>query len=191
MNALFQGIILTGGQSKRMGHDKASLKYKGTDFLSYEINILNKNVERLMIVGDSTKYKGYGISVVDDIFSGKGPAGGIYTGLVHSNQDYNFVLSCDVPQIGNELILLLMDTYNGEDALICSHQGKIHPLVGIYNTKTRQHFKNSIDSGKLKLHQILKEMDSKFLDVPENLAHQITNINTKKEYTAFIRKPSE
>lgn len=182
MNSSYQGIILSGGTSSRMGTDKALLKYKSTDFIQMEINVLSQHVEEVMIIGDVDKYQSYNVPVFSDIITGKGPLGGILTGLAHSKLDHNIVLSCDVPKVESNFIKAMMKAYNGEDALVCSYEGKIHPLVGIYHRKALSELNKAILFDTLKVQDALDQLQCKYFKVPDHLAHQLQNINTPKDY---------
>ena len=141
-----------------------------------------------MIVGNSKTYENYGVQVHPDLIKEKGPVGGIYTGLFYSKQQTNLIISCDIPNIKKDLIEFLIREYKGEDALICSFQGKYHPLFGLYKKSTFTVFKKHIDQNELKLMNVLLKINYNTLEVPSSMIEQLTNVNTKQDYKNFLKK---
>ena len=88
-----QAIILAGGESRRMGSDKGMLKKDGKPFVQSIIEAVKPLTARIMIISSNKDYKRFGYPVYEDIVKGKGPVGGIYTGLNHSRYEYNLVLA--------------------------------------------------------------------------------------------------
>jgi len=90
-------IILAGGKSLRLGHDKITEKVGNTTLLEKVISRIDSLCKDIVIVtaeersfaesGDNPKIK-----TVSDIFPGRGSLGGIYTGLVKTEAFYNFVI---------------------------------------------------------------------------------------------------
>src|SRR5687767_15795429 len=91
-----QGIcILAGGQSRRMGRDKARLRVGGRTLLGH----VRRTAESL----------GLEVRVIrKDLVSRCGPLGGIYTGLKTSTHEAELFLSCDMPFVTADLLKRVM-----------------------------------------------------------------------------------
>src|SRR6266496_3170841 len=94
------GIILAGGKSSRMGTNKAFLRL-GNKYVIEILADLMKNIfsKMILITNEPALYKFLKIDIYEDIYKNKGPLGGIHSGLVNSQTEKNFVLSCDIPFI--------------------------------------------------------------------------------------------
>lgn len=137
---LYSCIVLSGGESRRMGQDKGSMIIQEKpmilhilDKLNYKINdavIVLNDIERVTIYeellnqySEDTIYNkfDYEISFVDDEIKGKGPLSGIMTGLKNIKTDYAIVLPCDSPYIEPNYIdkmFELLEETDFPDALI-------------------------------------------------------------------------
>jgi len=178
------GVILAGGQSSRMGTDKGLMLLNSEPMISYLIKLLKPIVEEVIIVAKSEKYKVFGLSVFPDKMALKGPVGGIYSGLFHSNTEKVFVVSCDTPFITQELVQLIIDADNGNDVVISKHNDKLEPLIGLYSKNGMDVFKNCIDQDKLKLIKVLDRLDTKIIDLDKSEVDSSVfyNINTPIEF---------
>jgi molybdopterin-guanine dinucleotide biosynthesis protein A len=105
MNSSIHGIVLAGGQSLRMGTDKALLPVKGKPLIRHICDTLEKVCGELTVVlpfGEPNRYKdvlNHSVHAATDRFPNKGPLAGIHTGLLALNDeaDYAFVMACDMP----------------------------------------------------------------------------------------------
>jgi molybdopterin-guanine dinucleotide biosynthesis protein A len=79
------GVILAGGQSRRMGgHDKALATLAGRPLIRHAIDRLRPQVNLLALNanGDPARFEGLGLPVVGDTIAGSvGPLAGIFAGL--------------------------------------------------------------------------------------------------------------
>src|SRR5215207_2671871 len=82
------GFILAGGQSRRMGTDKATLKWGETSLLDHMLQLLSTVADRVSVVGRGN---------FPDAIAGKGPLGGILTALQTTDSDFNLFLAVDLP----------------------------------------------------------------------------------------------
>lgn len=99
--------ILAGGQSRRMGTDKALLRLEldGPPLISMVIERLRGLSDDLFIV--STPRPGYadlGVPVVPDRYDDSGPLGAIATALCVAEQNVCLVVSCDMPFLNRKLL---------------------------------------------------------------------------------------
>ena len=91
------GFVLAGGASRRMGSDKASLPIGSERLVDRQIRLLRDVCRSASIIGPSDRFAGAGIRVYEDEIPGKGPLGGIYTGLRRARTEFSLFLSCDMP----------------------------------------------------------------------------------------------
>jgi len=103
------GFILVGGQSRRMGRNKALLRAGGRSLLERTIELLRPHVEEVTLLGPSKEYARFGLRVVPDRWPRGGPLGGLCTGLVVSAYDWNIFLACDLPLLEGRFLELLRE----------------------------------------------------------------------------------
>ncbi len=177
------GIILAGGKSSRMGHDKAMLLYKNKPFIAHSINALKPLVETILIVGDNKQYDPLGYNRVNDIVKDAGPLSGIVSGLQASATHYNLVVTCDVPLLTTEVLTLLTNAISNTDAII-QLKTQLHemPLLAIYPKSCLPVLEKSLFSGNRTIKIALENCTVKNVVVDSSLEKFIENINTKKQF---------
>ena len=149
-NKNFCGIILAGGKSSRMGVDKAELTLKGKTFLEIQVRKLQLlGAADIMISGKASDIPC--TRSVMDIYPGCGPLGGLYSCFVSTSQTYALVLSVDVPLISSSTLEKLLETHfgGGYDATILARDGRIEPLIAVYNTDNTGLLAELIENKKL------------------------------------------
>ena len=126
------GFILAGGQSSRMGADKAFLNFGGCTLLERAIAALGRVCD-VAIVGDPAKFSPYG-NVIEDAYPGRGPLAGIHAALTHSSAELNLVLAVDMPLVSTDLLAFLFASAESTDALVTvPHSARrFQPLCAVY-----------------------------------------------------------
>jgi len=149
-------IVLAGGKSSRLGIDKAFLRFnnrylieivicKLVDFFDQIIVVANDNIEKYNEIINNPK-----IIIKDDLIKGKGPLGGIHTGLKTAKSEYCFVLACDMPFVNADLIRHMLG-FNGFDAVVPMVDNFIEPLCAVYSKNNLELIKEQIERDDLKL----------------------------------------
>jgi molybdopterin-guanine dinucleotide biosynthesis protein A len=128
------GYILAGGQSSRMGRDKAMLAPGGTPLLMRTATLLAPLAGPPIIVGPPTRYSALGYDVIPDDAPSIGPLGGIATALRHSNQPWNLIVGCDLPFLTSLWLDYLIGraVESNADAVIPQSDAGAEPLCAMY-----------------------------------------------------------
>ncbi len=106
----FTVAVLIGGDSSRMGTDKATFEVDGIAMANRVASAAQQaGASQVLIIG-STQAKAKSITGVwkKDLFPGEGPLGGVITALKHAEHDSVVVLSCDMPFITSAVIQSLV-----------------------------------------------------------------------------------
>ena len=126
--------ILAGGQSSRMGRDKALLAPGGVPVLLRIAEIVAPLAGPPIIVGPPKRYAALGYNVIPDDAAGIGPLGGIATALRHSIQPWNLILGCDLPFITAKWLDYLIGRAieSNADAVVPQSAAGAEPLCAMY-----------------------------------------------------------
>src|SRR5262249_48484694 len=103
------GYVLVGGRSSRMGRDKALLPHHGLALAAGVAREVEHAAGQCALIGDPMRYQELGYPIIQDLYPGEGPLGGILTALSHSQSDWNIILACDMPRITHEFLTRLLD----------------------------------------------------------------------------------
>jgi molybdopterin-guanine dinucleotide biosynthesis protein A len=173
-------IILAGGRSTRMGTDKALLLINNKTLLENAIDICKSVCNNIIISSNFAEHENFGHKVIPDEIKNCGPIAGIYSCLKKSESDWNLVFSVDTAFVQKELIeFLIKNTYHF-DAVVPKHNKGQEPLVALYNKSVIPYIKNQLDSGDFKMQNLLKEINSKYINTQylvEKNPNMFSNLN--------------
>jgi len=128
----FSVIVLAGGQSKRMGRDKAALSWEQGDILSSLVARLLPLSDDVVVVSNTVRKIPEPARQVADIIPGKGPLSGIHAGLMYARHELVFVTACDVPFLVPALVPSIVQAVGLADGSVAVYKDKIEPLFACY-----------------------------------------------------------
>ncbi len=98
-------VIQAGGQSTRMGEDKALKKFLGRPLIQRVIERFAPIADELLVTTNRPHdYAFLGLRLAPDLVPGRGALGGLYTALASARGDMVAVLACDMPFASPSLI---------------------------------------------------------------------------------------
>src|SRR2546430_16784821 len=90
------GFVLVGGNSSRMGRDKAGLLVHGSTLAEHVAAAVAEAAGSATLIGPPERYGHLGIPVLPDLRPGSGPLGGILTALTASPAEWDLGAACDL-----------------------------------------------------------------------------------------------
>jgi len=183
------GLVMAGGESRRMGENKAFIVYHKKPQVYEAITLLNKICRNVFI---SCK-KEHGnlfntnISLIHDLDSAKGPMAGILAAFQQYPDKAWLVLPCDLPFIDLELVkYLLTKRVPGRPVtLFSSEGGRIEPLVSIWEPKSYEILQKSAARREYGITKCLSTCEIEIVKSPN--PEKLKNINTMQEYLSIPR----
>ncbi len=180
--------ILVGGKSSRMGSNKAFLELKGKTFIELQIELLREMFDEIFISANtSSEYEYLNLPIFKDVYPGKGPLGGIYTSLINSSSLHTFMLACDMPFVGPELIKHLKDLTKEYDVVIPKSEKGLEPLHAFYSKNCIDPIKRSLDENNLRIISFFPHVKVKIVELDsmassDRFKNSIKNLNTIDDY---------
>jgi molybdenum cofactor guanylyltransferase len=160
------GVVLAGGQSSRMGRDKALIEVDGRTMLDRGIDLLRPHVREVLVIADPGKYETTHATVIPDQEPGLGPLGGIVTALKRARYVRLLVIACDLPNLNDRLLTRLKIALDeGHDAVVPKHEGHIEPLAAAYHRSGIDAFETCMKRRVLKMSDALAQVRTAWLDV--------------------------
>ena len=154
-----------------MGSCKALETICGKSLLERVIERLKPISSQILIVTSQEQYDllaSFETEAVVDVYPGKGPLGGIYTGLLASESQYSIVVACDMPFLNVELLHYMAELSLGFDAVIPRKgKGKIEPLHAIYSKNCLTTIKTELEHNHLKIYQALDRLRIRYIERAE------------------------
>jgi molybdenum cofactor guanylyltransferase len=180
--AVFTGVVLLGGASRRYGSDKAFALHDGQPMGQRMIDTLVRaGADPLMTVGGSDR--GFGLPHVKDQYPGEGPLGGLLSAFSHVTTDLLVALACDLPFLQPASILRLVDTAVAEPemAAVVAFSDRLEPLCACYRLAecwpSAQHL---FDSGERSLMEFLKSIKVRSVLLPDR--NELRNVNRAEDH---------
>lgn len=160
------GVILAGGQSSRMGRDKALIELDGRTMLDRSIDLLRPHVREILVIGDPAKYILHNATVIPDEQPGKGPLGGIVTAIARARYVRLLVLACDMPGINDRLLVHLKKELDRDgDVALPRHRSMIEPLAAAYHRHAIDAFEECLRNNVLKMSDAIARVKPVYLDI--------------------------
>lgn len=181
------GVILAGGQSARMGENKAFVSFAGKPIIEILIGRLSDIFKDVIIVANKPDpYLKYGLEVIRDAVKPCGPLGGIYTALTFSRTRLNFIVACDMPFFNKEIARFMVNEAHLYDVVIPRHAGKLEPLCAVYSENCIRLIEKGITAGNVKVTSFINEVKTRIVDESEIAQFDLdgnafTNVNTKDD----------
>jgi molybdopterin-guanine dinucleotide biosynthesis protein A len=146
------GFVLAGGQSKRMGRDKALLELDGRALIEHMLEKLRGLGLQARICGsraDLTRFA----EVVPDNFAQSGPLGGIEAALAVSNSELNLFVPVDLPGLPVEFLRWLVGRAERSRvaATVPRYGDRPQPLCAVYSRRLLEGLQESLGSGRRKV----------------------------------------
>jgi molybdopterin-guanine dinucleotide biosynthesis protein A len=178
--------ILAGGRARRLGGvDKSALMVGRLSILERELAAADALADRIILVGGDPDAHGPGrVRVVADRLPGAGAIGGLYTALCETGTPYVIVLACDLPFISARVLGRLAALAREPiDAVVPRTPDGWQPLCAAYARRLEHRVRQHIESGHLKVQDLLAEVRVRELG-PDDLAsidptgRSFINVNT-------------
>ena len=134
------------------------------------------------------KYRFLHLPVIPDLESGKGPLMGIYSALLNSRHEVNFVVACDIPDLDIQYIKELMQEVKDHQIVVpVWSDGRLEPLFAVYKKSVVGNIKKLLDAGHRKIRLLFDSADVKYVPLPDE-GRWYRNLNTMEDYQNYIKK---
>jgi len=187
------GVILAGGEGKRLGRDKTEIVLaREESVIETIISKLSASFEELLMVTSEKKKAHYTqrfshlkLKIHTDIFDARGAIAGVHSGLCHASHHYSFFVGCDMPFLNLSLIDYFKQIADGNDVVVAQCASGYEPLHAIYAKSCIPYLTKLIQNNNLRIYdfypdvrsRIVREDEVKRYD-PDKLS--FFNINTRQ-----------
>ncbi|MCP4474088.1 MAG: molybdenum cofactor guanylyltransferase [Gammaproteobacteria bacterium] len=177
------GIILAGGQSSRMGRNKALLPYRNGHLIDHTIHLLHQSgLEHYYVSGHLTNYP-----CIPDQVANRGPLGGLYSVFMAAQLahfSHFLVLPVDMPQLTSALLTSLIQEALSYD-IIC-YEGYPLPLVIKNSDTVKQQLEKKLTFPSASIKGLLATLSTQYIALPETQQEAFLNINTPLAWKKFL-----
>lgn len=204
------GIVLAGGESRRMGRPKATLEWHGSTLVRRAVGIVARVADGPLVVvraGDQALPElPPEVELTQDARAARGPLEGLAAGLeaVGARAEAAFVCGVDTPllhpAVAARVVAALAQDAACEIALPVAH-GFPHPLCAAYRTAVASRLRELLAEDRLATRALIERCSTKQLDEAALRADRavaqhdpqldsLLNLNTLGEYAAARARPA-
>jgi molybdenum cofactor guanylyltransferase len=190
------GIVLCGGQSRRMGRSKAWLPFAGQTMLQHVVGVLAEEVGPVAVVAapeqELPPLPGQ-VIIVRDEEKGRGPLQGLAAGLpaLRGIADAAFVSACDVPFLKPAFVRRLIELL-GDHAICVPKVGDYHhPLAAVYRVEVAETVASLLAENRLRPVFLFGRVPTRLVSAAELVSvdpdfQSLRNLNNPEDYDTAL-----
>jgi molybdopterin-guanine dinucleotide biosynthesis protein A len=186
------GIILCGGQSKRMGQPKAWLPFGGETMLQRVVRLLGEIVRPIVVVaapGQDVPPLPADIVTVRDEERGRGPLQGLAAGLsaLRGRVEAAYLSSCDVPFLRPSFVRRMIELLDDRAICVPFVDGFHHPLAAVYRVEIVNSVTQLLSENRLRPVFLFETASTRIVEARELIdvdsdLQSLRNLNTPEDY---------
>ena len=196
------GAVLTGGESRRMGSDKATLVFQDRPLAERAVDALRQVFTEVIVVSNGQPdHETFGVPVVADFYPGCGPLGGLHAALqaAAAPQQDVFLLACDMPFVSPELVSYLagheIAPHTDEaEALVPQMNDRLEPLCAVYSSACLGAATEALVAESFKMQDFLSGITTRVAEITPDLpffdSNLFSNVNRPGDLIEVCEKRS-
>lgn len=189
------GFVLAGGESRRMGRAKSELVLGGETTLERQIRVLRAVCRSVTVIGIPQSVPGLNAPAWPDELPGRGPAGGIYTALLHARTEFSLIVGCDLPFVDARFLRFLVERALDDAADVTVPEARdfrIQPVCAVYRRRALAAVRSSLNAGLNKTQDLIRRLRPRVISWREIARagfspRVLANMNAPEEYEAARR----
>jgi len=164
-------IILAGGKSSRLGRSKFLETIGGKSLIQWVVDRLAVFSTEIIIAtarGEAIPCSSaVEIKTVADIYPGKGPLAGIYSGLMASSSSLAIVVGCDTPFLSVGLLEYMTQICSIFDVVVPRIKNKVEPLCAVYSKNCLAPIQELLEHNKLGISRLFSMVKVRYIEEDE------------------------
>ncbi len=192
------GIVLCGGQSRRMGTPKEWLPFGDEVLLQRVVRIVCSVVSPVVVVAEPARAVPWlpeSVRIVRDPHEYRGPLQGLVNGLtaLRGEVEAVYLSACDVPLLRAGFIQRVLESLEGVDMVVPEVAGFRQPLAAVYRVNVLPTAARLLQQQRFRLLELLEWHPVRILQGSEFAAvdpslESLRNLNTPEEYQAAVQQ---
>lgn len=153
-------VLLAGGESRRMGQDKATLVFRGKPLWQTQVDLLRKLNPHEIFVSARTDppWLPADVSFVADAKPSRGPLSGITSTLTRISTGHLLVLAVDMPAMSDDYLQSLYKLLEPARGVVPRIGDRAEPLAAIYPKCAETDFIMALSSADVSLQSLTKKL---------------------------------
>jgi molybdopterin-guanine dinucleotide biosynthesis protein A len=177
------GFVLTGGQSRRMGRDKALLPYGGATLVECVARAAAEAAGSVALVGAPERYAGLGFETLGESYPGCGPLSGIEAALSLGRAEWNLIVACDAAGVTAAGLRALLEAAQSGGAAVTAAENapqRPSPLCAVWRLEALPAVREALAAGQYRVWEAARRAGLATARLPE----PVLNVNTPADWAA-------
>jgi molybdenum cofactor guanylyltransferase len=177
-------VLLAGGESRRMGKDKATLLFRGRPLWQIQFDLLRTLQPEEIFVSTRTNppWRPSGVQFVSDEQPSRGPLSGLSATLARISTDHLLALAIDMPLMTENYLRLICNLIEPGRGVLPMIKNRAEPLVAIYPKGTGTDFMMALSGSDFSLQSLTRKLVA---------AGKLSPVNVLEEEGKFFRNFNE
>jgi len=161
-----EAVLILGGESRRMGQDKATRPLAGVPLYQYGYRLTCALFDRVRLVGHprGASTAPIPLEIEPDRHPGLGPLTGVETALSGARESWVFILACDHPFVTPQFVRALAALRAEDVDVVCPHDGtRALPTLGFYRASVLVEVRSRLDGQDRSLRGALESLRPRWL----------------------------
>jgi molybdenum cofactor guanylyltransferase len=153
-------VLLAGGESRRMGRDKAEILFHGEPLWSVQIGLLRalKPFELLVSARKDPSWRPPDACFVPDASPSRGPLGGLAASLGQMRGTHLLALAIDMPFMTHECLLSICREIEPSRGVLPMIGSRAEPLAAIYPREALPDFEAAMCGNDYSLQRLTRQL---------------------------------
>lgn len=156
----FAALLLAGGESQRMGRDKATIEFGGQPLWERQLQVLRAlGPERIFVSARAIPaWLPDDVELLLDDPPSRGPLSGLTKALAAMGTTHLVVLAVDLPFMTAEELNRSLELATGNCGVVPILNGRVEPLAAVYPAEALADFQRRLAGSDFSLQSVVREL---------------------------------
>jgi molybdenum cofactor guanylyltransferase len=185
----FSAVLLAGGESRRMGTDKATFLFRGKPLWQVQLETLRKlrPAEIFLSARTDPSWRPDDVQFIADIPPLCGPLSGIAASLAKIHTAHLLALAIDIPFMTENYLRSICDAIEPGRGVVAKIDNRAEPLAAVYPREAEIEFRTALAGTDFSLQNVVRHLvtSGKLLEisVTEQERRLFRNVNNVSDVT--------
>ena len=178
-------VLLAGGESRRMGRDKAEILFRGKPLWEIQLELLRKlePTEIFVSARSDPVWRPVDVQFVADNPPSRGPISGLAATLAQMRSKHLLALAVDMPFMTEKYLNVLCSQIEPGRGVIAKNNDRFEPLAAIYPHEALTNFRSALTGMDFSLQALARGL------VAEGRLHVTLVIPHERELFVNMNEP--
>jgi molybdopterin-guanine dinucleotide biosynthesis protein A len=154
----FSAVLLAGGESRRMGTDKATFLFRGKPLWQIQLETLRKLRPKEIFVSAriDPPWRREDVLFVADVPPSRGPLSGVAASLVKIHTAHLLALAIDMPFMSENYLRSICDAVGPRQGVVAKIDNRAEPLAAVYPREAEIDFRTALAGTDFSMQNVVR-----------------------------------